>query len=483
MIDTQRAPFSLKEKVLSRFQASKVDFWGYLQKMKETLKQQMEMESDQLRINILNDKALKGDPEAVAYYMNEIERYLRVHPYSGSIPNAYDNVVQALFQEWIGFGPAYKWLTHQQYAASSGLQIIGRNMFYAKDGAFIPFPYKMHSIDRTAQLLRALLKNDPTVKLDRDHPSAEFKMDDPLWPGRFIRIAVWNEPRVWDDFTTISFRRQVVEYLSLLQQAGTKSIPYEAVPMLANLVLTYRNTIIAGPVGSGKTTLANTIVGEQIKGSTKTLGVIMIEKHPESILPYVFSDHRIIPVKAHNEELMEVGVESLRMDPNIIYMTEMRYDEWEFYIFAGEKGFDGLTGTFHTTDAEDIPYQAAMAVFTKRGGELAGHLEQALKSCEIVIIMESADDGRKKVTRVSEIMYDPIEQTVVANDLMRWDKHRDSWTYNANVSAEMLRKMDRKNPAAASKFLAELQKLARSAPMNNPRKESRQSKRVLSMGA
>lgn len=87
------------------------------------------------------------------------------------------------------------------------------------------------------------------------------------------------------------------------------------------------------------------------------MGVVMIEKHPESILPYQIKGHRIIPIQASNEELMEVGVESLRHDPNILYMTEMRYNEWEFYLWSGEKGYDGITGTFHTVDSEDIPYQ------------------------------------------------------------------------------------------------------------------------------
>lgn len=469
----------LKPKILQRNNASAADFWNFLETMKEQLKRKLDLETNQLQVNLLHDRALRGDPEAISYFMTEIEQFLRGNPFSGSFPSAYSSLVEALYHEWIGFGPAFKWLTDPAYMMSTGLQIIGKNMFYAMRGQYHPYPWSFISLDRTYQLLRALLKHDPTVRLDRDKPAAEFKIDDPLWPGRFIRLAVWDAPRVWDGFTAITFRRQVVDYLSLDEQAGTGSIPFEAVSMLRNLFRTFRNIVVAGPVGSGKTTFANTVVGEQIVGAKNTLGVVMIEKHPESILPHIFPNHRIIPVKGEKEELMEIGIESLRMDPNIIYMTEMRYDEWEFYLFAGEKGFDGITGTFHTVDAEDVPYQAAMAVFTKRGGQLAGYLIQALKSCEIVIVMESMPDGQKKVTRISEIVYDAAQQTVAAHDIMRYDRQSKQWAYDDAISEGMRSKMFRKDPAAAEAFLSEIKRLAAASRISSPRVESRQSKRVL----
>lgn len=472
-----RDPFSLKKSVMRSSKPGKDDFYVFLQQMKLDMNAGLEREDDYYFQ--LNAKALTGDPQAVSYFMNEIEKYLRKKPFAGQVPEAYRSAAEALFHEWKGFGPAYRWFTDREYSESTGLQMIGTQIFYNLKGKFVPYPYMMPSLDRVEQLKRSLLKSDPNKKLNKDNPSVEFKMDDPLWPGRFIRLAIWVSPRVWEGFTTISLRRQVVEFLDLEDQAGTECIPAEAVEMIRALAGTFRNTIIAGSVGSGKTTFANTIVGEQLLGSSSCMGVVMIEKHPESTLPYQIKGHRIIPIQAANEELMEVGVESLRHDPNIVYMTEMRYNEWEFYLWSGEKGYDGITGTFHTVDSEDIPYQGAFAVATRIGGSLEGHLISALKACELVFILESISGGKKRLARISEVFYDEARNSVFANDLMRWDEEQGGWTYNDKLTEGLILKMMKKNAVTAKVLLKELGQLAGMKPMEKPMKESLKSRMVL----
>ncbi|KAA9004930.1 hypothetical protein F4V43_09930 [Paenibacillus spiritus] len=473
----RRKPFSLKASLLRSRPAGQEDFQEFLSVMKRELGAGLEREDGSYFE--LNGRALVGEPQAVSFFMNEIEKYLRKTPFSGRLPEAYDSAAEALFHEWKGFGPAYRWFTDRAYSESTGLQIIGRQIFYNVKGQFVPYPYEMPSLERVEQLKRALLKSDPAQRLNKDHPSAEFKMDDPLWPGRFIRLAIWVQPRVWDGFTTLSMRRQVVEFLDLDDQAGTGCVPGEAVPMIRALARTFRNTVIAGAVGSGKTTFANTIVGEQLLGADSCMGVVMIEKHPESTLPHQIKGHRIIPIQAANEELMEVGMESLRHDPNLIFMTEMRYNEWEFYLWSGEKGYDGLTGTFHTVDPEDIPYQGAFAVSTRVGGSLKGHLVSALKACELVYILESAGAGKKRLSRISEIVYDEASRSVYAHDLMRWDREAGEWRYHEGISESMRVKMSGKDRDSARIFQSELSRLAGGKPLRHPRKESLKSRMVL----
>lgn len=469
-------PFSLKDAIQREAREGSDNFYGYLSQMKLAMNSGMERDDD--RYFSLNVRALTGEAQAVSYFMNEIGTYLRKHPFSGRLPDGYSTAAEALFHEWKGFGPAYRWFTDRAYSESTGLQIIGTQIFYNRQGQFVKYPYDMPSLERVEQLKRALLKSDPGTRLNKDHPSAEFKMNDPLWPGRFIRLAIWVSPRVWEGFTTISLRRQVVEFLDLDEQAGTGCIPAEATEMIRALTRTCRNTVIAGSVGSGKTTFANTIVGEQLLGAESCMGVVMIEKHPESILPYQIKGHRIIPIQAANEELMEVGVEALRHDPNLLYLTEMRYNEWEFYLWSGEKGYDGITGTFHTVDAEDVPYQGAFAVSTRVGGSLKGHLVSALKACELVFILESAPGGRKRLARISEVYFDENRRSVFANDLMRWEEE-GRWSYNPEIRGAMKERMFKKSPQWAGICLNELEKLADVQPMPNPLRESRKSMMVL----
>ena len=449
--------FTLRDKIHIKHGIG--DFYAYLEQMKADLRDRLESDESYHK---LNARAITGDQEAVAYFLNEIEKYMRTHPYTGEIPQPYRSASEALYQEWKGFGPAYQWFVDPKYAESSGMQIIGTRIFYNEGGEYKLSEYRFRSLERVEQLVRSLVTNDERVSINESNPEAELKMDDPLWPGRHIRLAIWKSPRVWEEYTTITARRQVIEYLSLQDQAGSGSIPHDAVPMLKSLARTFRNTIIAGPVDSGKSTFANTIVGEQLSASVRKLGVVMIEKHPESIIPYVFPQHRIIPVRAEDRDLMEIGVKSLRMDANVIYMTEMRNLEWRFFLWAASKGYDGIVGTYHTKDAQDIPYQAAVSVYTEHGGELKGYLIDALKSCELVFIMDDIH-GKKRLVRVSEIVYDEQEQTVYANDLMRFNG--EGWEYHAAVTDAMIRRMERKNPQAMRDFLHELKMLATRQPM------------------
>jgi len=467
--------FTLRDKI--RLEAtSSQDFFDFVEKMKVDLRDVLETNST---YHDLNKRAIMGDPEAVSFFLNEIEKYLLVNPFSGEIPPAYRSVSEACFQEWKGFGPAFRWFSDPKYAESVGLQIVGTRIFIKRRGQYKLFEHSFRNLERVQQLVRGLMLNDERVKISESSPEAELKMDDPLWPGRFIRLAIWINPRVWDDFLTITCRRQIIEYLSLQDQSGTGSISHESVPMLRSLIQTRRNTVIAGPIESGKSTMANTVVGEQISSATDNPGVVMIEKHPESIIPFVFPKSRIIPVRASDSELMDVGVKTLRMDVNIVYLTEMRYLEWDFFLWAGAKGFDGIIGTYHTTDPEDIPYQAAVAVFTEKRGALKGYLIEALKSCELVLIMNSGDDGKKRLERVSEIVYDEENQTVYSNDIMRWNSEKKLWEYHDQVTPQLLRRMERKNPVATQSFLRELKRLAAKHPMRDPVTESIMSRQVL----
>lgn len=463
--------FTLRDKI--RFRFGKDDFYEYLDQMKTDLRDQLEADESYHK---LNERAIMGDPEAVAYFLNEIEKYMRTRPYAGKIPQAYRSASEALYQEWKGFGPAYHWFTDPKYASSSGMQIIGTRVFFKVGGKYKLTEHRFRNLERVEQLVRSLVTNDERIAISESNPEAELKMDDPLWPGRHIRLAVWKSPLVWDDYTTITARRQIIEHLTLQDQAGSGSIPNEAVLMLEKLAQTFRNIVIAGPVDSGKSTFANTIVGEQLASSKQRLGVVMIEKHPESIIPYVFPEHRIIPVRSEDRDLLDVGVKSLRMDANIIYMTEMRNLEWSFFLWAASKGYDGIIGTYHTKDAQDIPYQAAMSVYKENGGELKGHLMDAIKSCELIFIMDDYQ-GKKRLNRVSEIIYDETNQTVYANDLMRYTGEK--WEYNDSISTSMLQRMEKNNMLATLSFMHELKSLAARSPMKEPKTESVVSRKVL----
>jgi len=457
------------------------DFFGYVERLKETIR--VRMESDDHFLS-LAQRALAGDVLAIATSSKEIEKHIRQTPYTGRIPESYSgfSLTEAIYQEWLGFSVVAPWFLNRSYANSGKMQIIGTSVAVATDGEYQPYPYAFHSVERVSQLMRTLARQDERVRIDPNSPSAEFKLDDPLWPGRFVRVAMWIPPRTWHGYPVITFRRKVVEQMSLDDQAGSGLIAPETASVFSSLSQLYPNLIISGPVDSGKTTFADTLVAEQLKHAGIALGVILIENHPESTLPLakVARSHRVTPLIANPDELMEVGIESLRHDPDVIYMSEMRWGEWLFYNFAGEKGYRGLIGTYHTTDAEDIPYQGANAAYATGGGSLRGHLLGVLKSVEIVAVLMPLANGKKKLVRLSEIRYDPgAVPQVYANDWIRFDFDNQCWTYNADISPVLWERMTRVNRALAERFRAALAGLAAAHPMASPIVPSRKCQAVL----
>ncbi|MNV76824.1 hypothetical protein D3C71_1702060 [compost metagenome] len=103
----------------------------------------------------------------------------------------------------------------------------------------------------------------------------------------------------------------------------------------------------------------------------------------------------------------------------------------------------------------------------------------ALKACELVYILESVGDGKKRLSRISEVFFDESRNSVFANDLMRWSGEAGGWTYNAELTEGLAAKMRRKNPDAEAVLRNELRKLAAGMPMSSPIRESLKSKIVL----
>lgn len=471
--------FSIKEKIKQmKKNTSSEDFYAYLSVLKEDIKAS---NREDKRYDSFSFKALTGDPEAVSFYLSEINKYMSRKPFSGSIPDAYQDQSEAIFHEWIGFGPAYRWFIDKKYANSPGMQIIGTNIFIDEGGkGYRLYEHKMHSMEQVDRLKRVLSSNDKYMQLDHSNPAGELKMNDPLWPEKHIRLAIWVEPRVWNEFTTITMRRQTFGYMSLNEQAGTGSIPHEAIKMLRSLFMTYNNTIVAGAVKSGKSTFANTIVGEQLDRSNRSLGVVMIEKHPESTIPYIFrKKHRIIPVVASDDEVTEIGIESLRHDPEIVYLTEMRYHEWSLFLFSSEKGHTGMIGTYHTDDEEEIPFQAAMACHSKEGNSLKSYILTASKACQLTLVMKDIGEGRKRLTSVSEIYHDISDNSIKSNAIMQWDEETDTWSYNDNLSEGFIKRMNKNNKTETLEFLSHLSALAEIRRIHEPVKASIRSQNEL----
>lgn len=470
--------FSIKEKLYEKAAGnSEVDFDSYSAEMHDYL---LKKHTESKQASDLFRKALQGDNLAKAFYMSEASAYVRSNPSKVLLPEGYKDLTTALFNENYGMSHLDFWFNDSRYAMSSKLQIIGDKIRYSVKGAYKQYPVRLRNTEKIISLARVLMIEDEKAKLDASNPKAEFSIRDPLWPDRIIRVSVWIPPRTKRKYPTITFRRQIVEYLTVKELVGLGTVPYEAVQMLEALLSSNLSCIVAGPVESGKTTFANTVVGLKANkhSGEDCRGILLIENPPESILPEVLQDHRVIPMVVKPEDLMEVNKEALRHDPNIFFYTEMRYEEWVSYYFAAGKGYDDLVGTFHTQSAADVPYQSATAVHKKEGGSLAAHLMTALSCTELIISLESVKGGAKKLSSVSEICYNPLDKEIYSNDLVRYNKFEDKWYYNSKLF-NVINKVRQNDKDLATSIEQELQKLEQIRKIENPKKVSLESKMVL----
>lgn len=456
--------FSLSQ-ARKRYNVIQSSFEQYLNDVKEYIDNYLHSNyvNQGKEMNELNIKALQCHPEGMNYFYGIIQGYLQDHPYLGDIPLPYHSIEDAIFHELKGYSSLSEWLFKEQWANSANAQIIGQRIFASVQGEYQLLNYQFRSLDKVEKIIRNLETNDHHKQLSLDHPSAEFKMNDPLWPGRFIRVQIINSPRVWEGFTTITFRRQLVEFLTFEEQAGTGSIPYETVELFQYFADTYQSTVVAGPVDSGKTTFANTLIGERCKNSKKPLGIPMIEEHPESILPKLFLNHRFIPIIASENDYKEIRREVLRQDPDFVFIPEIRTYEWELFMFLAKKGKEGNTSSFHTDHPEDTPYQIAQAL---NHTNFEGTIGEAASALRTFIVMKPEANGKKKVASLSEISFDQDKNTVVSTDWMRWDQQKKEYKYYPIISERIWNKMVNNNEKAAVLFRDKLEGLAKKSPMS-----------------
>ena len=82
--------------------------------------------------------ALLGFPTEVKYYKKKIEDILTNQgDMLAWYPKWYGSIVDAVFNETIGFSGITNWLTESKYKNSMACEVIGDRVFYEIDGAYV----------------------------------------------------------------------------------------------------------------------------------------------------------------------------------------------------------------------------------------------------------------------------------------------------------------------------------------------------------
>lgn len=167
--------------------------------------------------------------------------------------------------------------------------------------------------------------------------------------------------------------------------------------LLPDLIKKKKNVIIAGPTGSGKTSLLTSLM--DIIDLDEHL--VILEDTFEILSPHPHQT-RFLAGRSEQTSLKSYLTYSLRLSPDRIILGEMRSHEVVPFLMAMNTGHKGLMGTVHASSAVDALNRVAL-LFSIYGGEASLNYEKIMellcRNLEYVVFMD-----RKQVKEIIRVL-------------------------------------------------------------------------------
>jgi pilus assembly protein CpaF len=180
------------------------------------------------------------------------------------------------------------------------------------------------------------------------------------------------------------------------------------VDLLREVVAARCNVLVSGATSSGKTTL----LGSLLADAATTDRIITLEDTAELQLG---SDH-VVRLEARAATADGVGAvdlttllrAALRMRPDRLVIGEVRGDEALPLVQALNTGHDGSLATCHANSALDaLARLESLVVQAAPAWPLDAVRDQVRRSIDVVVHVERAEGGARRVTEVAEVRLQP----------------------------------------------------------------------------
>lgn len=178
------------------------------------------------------------------------------------------------------------------------------------------------------------------------------------------------------------------------------------------------NVIFCGSTGAGKTTLMN-VFSRHIPAEER---IITIEDTPELRL---LQEHVVsLSSKPPNIEgkgeitMQDLFINSLRMRPDRIIIGEVRGEELLDLVQSISSGHSGSLAIVHAETAEDC-FNRMITMMLMTGIRLSTEeiKKQVARSIDIIVHVELFLDGKRRVTTVTECMYNEENGKITLNNI------------------------------------------------------------------
>lgn len=402
----------------------------------------------------LQHRAIIGDPRAVKIFKDEIDEFIRSNNLSNTVfPQCYPDLAAAVFQEVYGWGPLAKWW---EEPGSQSALVLGTQIFY--DGVLQN--ERFSSSERVWELIQSLCLKDATSRINSHQPDLEVEMYD----GTRVSISIPPRGQEYE----ITFRKFVLEDFTMENLVNLGTIPEEALPVFRGLARGLPNTLIVGPVRSGKSHTLKAFVRERFMERSYT--VVCMETHFELALRKMLPFEPIIEKQAQEDELHEIFKTVLRKDLDFGIMGEIRGIEAECAMLLCERGTRGFLGTFHISHPHNIPGSWARLIMDKfPNRNYTAEVMRVADNIDIVIVQEELPERHKKrVKSVVELRFDPFTLEVSTHEIIRYSLSEDRWRFRCDLSTPLLERMAAASPAAVDEMVKNLRNLEKEMPIVGP---------------
>lgn len=321
-------------------------------------------------------------------------------------------VVQRVVDEAVGLGPLEPLL--RDPSISEVMVNAPNEVYYERDGMIYESDAHFHDADHIMRIVDRIL-----APLGRRVDEASPFVDARLPDGSRVNVII---PPLIPRSPTVTVRKFRPDKYTMEDLVANGTLTQALAEFLENCVRLRLNTIISGGTGTGKTTLLNALssfIPERER-------IITIEDPVELKLQQrhvISSEARPPNIEGRNEVTQrDLFRNSLRMRPDRIIVGEARGAEAFDMLQAMNTGHEGSLTTVHANSPRDALWRIENMVLLA-GLELPVRAirEQVSSALHLVIHVARFPDGRRRVTRVSEVA--GMEgDTVTMQDLFRFDQ-------------------------------------------------------------
>lgn len=250
-------------------------------------------------------------------------------------------------------------------------------------------------------------------QLDSERPILEGRLPD----GSRIEAVL---PPLAPEGPHVSIRRFFGETLTVARLIQFGALTEDAADLLAAIVGSKLNVVVAGGTGSGKTSMLNALASYVPAGER----VVVIEDSRELQLQ---RDH-VVQLEARPPDAKGKGAvtvrdlfrATLRLRPDRIVVGEIRGGEALDLVQAMTSGHGGCLTTLHATYPRDtLSRLETMAMMSGVDMPLSAVRAQIGSAVQFIVQTARVQDGTRKVTHVSEVRgYDPNSGAYVLVDVL-----------------------------------------------------------------